>query len=97
VVCAVCGWPLAGSFMSSQLPWSAVTRRAPFFARTASAMRPTPASTASTAWIAAGKTPVCPTMSGLAKLTRMKSNAFDSTARTTASATLAALISGFSS
>ena len=31
------------------------------------------ASTASTAWIAAGSTPVWPTMSGLAKLTRMKS------------------------
>ena len=57
-------------------------------------MRPMPTSTASTAVIAAVSTPVCPTMSGLAKLTRMKSNLSDWTAFTTASATPAADISG---
>ena len=41
-VCAVCGWPVAGSFISSQLPWSAVMKTAPPFARAASTILPTP-------------------------------------------------------
>ena len=41
-VCAVCGWPVAGSFISSQLPWSAVMRTAPPCARAASTIFPTP-------------------------------------------------------
>ena len=56
------------SRMHSQLPWSAVMKRAPPMARVASAMRPTAASTASQATVAAARSPVWPIMSGLARL-----------------------------
>ena len=64
---AVLGEP-SGSSMWSQLPWSAVTMQAPPLASTAATTSPRQASTVSTAVTAAGITPVCPTMSGLAKL-----------------------------
>jgi tripartite-type tricarboxylate transporter receptor subunit TctC len=66
VVWDVCGPPVTGSRIISQLPWSAVTSRAPPALRIASAIRPSPASTVSTALMAAGRLPVWPTMSGLA-------------------------------
>ena len=65
--CAVLGLP-SGSSMWSALPWSAVTMQTPPFASTASTTRPRHSSTVSTAFTAAGITPVWPTMSGLAKL-----------------------------
>ena len=64
---AVFGEP-SGSSMLSQLPWSAVTMQAPPLPSTASTTRPSWVSTVSSAFTAAGITPVWPTMSGLAKL-----------------------------
>src|SRR5262245_60028437 len=69
VVCAVCGLTPSGSSMCSAFPWSAVTRQTPSSARTHSTTRPSAASAASTAAMTAGIEPVCPTMSGFAKLT----------------------------
>ena len=80
--------------MWSQLPWSAVTRHAPPAAWTASTTLPRHSSTVSTAFTAAGITPVWPTMSGLAKL--MIENAGFSALKcfTNAAATSRAAISG---
>ena len=64
---AVFGEP-SGSSMLSQFPWSAVTMHAPPESCTVEITSPRQRSTVSTAITAAGITPVCPTMSGLAKL-----------------------------
>src|SRR5690606_20685051 len=52
VVCAVCGWPVASSYICSTLPWSAVISISPPALRTASARRPRQTSSASTAFTA---------------------------------------------
>ena len=65
VVCAVFTLPSAPT-MQSALPWSAVIRRMPFSLMIASYSLPTHLSTASTAFTAASKTPVWPTISQLA-------------------------------
>ena len=65
VVWAVKGEPSA-SYILSALPWSAVIRAMPPILRMASTVRPTQVSTASTAFTAASKTPVWPTISQLA-------------------------------
>ena len=52
------GRPVAGSFISSQLPWSAVMAPLRPARASRSTMRFTPASTASTARMAASSTPV---------------------------------------
>ena len=52
--------------MSSALPWSAVTRNTPPSSSTALSRMPTCASTTSHAFLVASKSPVWPTMSGLA-------------------------------
>ena len=71
-VWAVCGWPVTGSVIISQLPWSAVISMAmPAFWQ-ACQSRPTHSSTTFTAFTAASRMPVWPTMSGLAKLTSTK-------------------------
>ena len=67
VVWAVWGSP-SGARIQSALPWSAVTRAQPPMSRTARTMFPTHSSTVSTAAMAAGRTPVWPTMSQLARL-----------------------------
>ena len=64
---AVFGEP-SGSSICSALPWSAVTMQAPPDSCTAATTLARSLSTSSTAAIAAGMTPVWPTMSGLAKL-----------------------------
>ena len=69
VVCAVCGLTPSGSSIISALPWSAVTSDAARARSTHSTTRPRHASTVSTAVTTAGIEPVCPTMSGFAKLT----------------------------
>src|SRR5690606_1574901 len=56
-VCAVCGWPVAGSRIISRLPWSAVTTSAPPASRTAASTAPSATSTASAALIAACRSP----------------------------------------
>ena len=66
VVCAVCGWPVTGSIIVSQLPWSAVMNTVAFAAAAAVTMRPMQASMVSSALTAGFSLPVCPTMSGLA-------------------------------
>ena len=93
--CAVFGEP-SGSSMSSALPWSAVMTSAPPVAWTAATTSPRHASTVSTAFTAAGMTPVWPTMSALAKLMipKRKSLLLATPARTRAAASRA-LISGF--
>ena len=72
VVWAVMGEPSA-CFMTSALPWSAVTMAMPPWRRVASTTLPTQVSTVSTALTAASKTPVWPTMSQLAKFSTMTS------------------------
>ena len=64
---AVFGLP-SGSSIWSALPWSAVMMQTPPYSCTASTTSPRHSSTVSTAFTAASITPVCPTMSGLAKL-----------------------------
>ena len=66
VVCAVCGPPVTGSIIVSQLPWSAVMIIAPPAASSAARTRPRSRSISSQAAIAAGRLPVWPTISGLA-------------------------------
>ena len=96
LVCAVCGAPVAGSFICSALPWSAVTTRLPPRASVASTIAPTHASTTSHARTTAGMFPVWPTMSGLAKFTTMNGSQSGAASRaSTASRTPCALISGF--
>jgi hypothetical protein len=74
VVCAVCGPPVAGSRISLAIAVvGGDQQRAAGGAIARPAMRPSPASTASTALIAAGRLPVWPTMSGLAKLSTIRS------------------------
>ena len=60
----------------SQLPWSAVTINIPLFSSIFSIRDFTHLSTVSTAVIAAFKSPVWPTISGLAKLTMITSTAW---------------------
>src|SRR5262245_56834442 len=69
------GWPvvvrctrpfLSRWYISSALPWSAVTTRIPPAASTAATRRASCRSTVSTATTVASNTPVCPTMSPLA-------------------------------
>ncbi len=55
VVCAVCGSPVTGSTIVSQLPWSAVTTIAPPTSSSAATTAPSPRSTASQAVIAAAR------------------------------------------
>ena len=62
------GFPSASN-SSSALPWSAVINIVPPNSRTFSYTSPIHSSTTLTALIAAGITPVCPTMSQFAKLT----------------------------
>ncbi len=40
IVCAVCGWPVFGSTIVSQLPWSAVMKTVASTLAAASTMRP---------------------------------------------------------
>ena len=95
-MCAVCGLTPSGSSMRSAFPWSAVTKHTPPASWTHSTTRPSARSAASTAATTAGMTPVCPTMSGLAKFTTQ--NAYPSAISPhTALATPAADISGFRS
>ena len=70
---AVLGEP-SGSSMWSALPWSAVTTHTPPVSATAATTSARHASTVSIARTAAGITPVCPTMSALAKLMMPKPN-----------------------
>ena len=63
---AVCGPPVSGSTIISQLPWSAVTSTVAPEASAAASTRARQRSTVSTASTTAGITPVCPTMSALA-------------------------------
>src|SRR5262249_36098935 len=93
VVWAVCGLTPSGSSMTSALPWSAVTRQTPPSSVTRSTTRPSPRSAASTARTTAGMTPVCPTMSGLAKFTTQNEKPVPIWS-TTFSVTAAADISG---
>ena len=65
-VCAVKGSPVCGSIIVSMLPWSAVSTIAMPCARATFHSLPTHSSTLATAFSAAGRIPVCPTMSGLA-------------------------------
>src|SRR3989442_834887 len=95
VVWAVSAVPVARSIFSSALPWSAVSTSTPPRARVASAIRPSCVSTTSTAVTVAGKTPVWPTMSALAKLTTMKASVPWAIRSSTAWATPAALIAGW--
>ncbi len=84
------------SLISSQFPWSDVRSMEYSFSLAFSIILPRQASTVSTAFIAASKLPVCPTISPLAKLTT--TNPYSSSiALSTASATSSALICGFSS
>jgi preprotein translocase subunit SecD len=66
MVWAVCAWPVFSSLICSALPWSAVSRMQPPVFPTASARRPTQVSTVATAFMAAARSPVWPTMSPLA-------------------------------
>ena len=68
VVCAVWGLTPSGSSICSALLWSAVTRQTPPAACVASTTTPRHSSVTSTAVVTAGIEPVCPTMSGFAKL-----------------------------
>ena len=77
VVWAVMGLP-SGCFMSSALPWSAVTMAMPPIFNVASTTLPTHWSTVSTALMAASSTPVWPPMSQLAKFRMITSYAPDS-------------------
>ena len=70
---------------------------APSTSLTASTALPTSSSTFSTALIAAGITPVCPTISGFAKLMMIASYLSDLIASTKSIPTSGALISGFKS
>ena len=72
VVWAVMGLP-SGSTICSAFPWSAVIMAIPPIFKVASTTLPTQVSTVSTALTAASKTPVCPTMSQLAKFRIMTS------------------------
>ena len=72
VVCAVCGLTPSASSICSALPWSAVTRQIPPAACVASTTTPRHSSVTSTAVVTAGIEPVCPTMSGFAKLITAK-------------------------
>ena len=72
-------------------------KRTPSTSFTASTAFPTSSSTFSTALIAAGITPVCPTISGLAKLIIITSYLSDFIASTKSIPTSGALISGFKS
>ena len=72
VVWAVMGLP-SGSTICSAFPWSAVIMAMPPIFKVASTTLPTQVSTVSTALTAASKTPVCPTMSQLAKFRMMTS------------------------
>ena len=68
VVWAVQGSPVSQSIICSAFPWSAQINIAPPTSLTASTALPTQVSTASIAFTAASMTPVCPTISGFAKL-----------------------------
>ena len=91
--CAVLGLP-SGSSMWSELPWSAVITQAPPVSCTARTTSPRHPSTVSTAFTAAGITPVCPTMSGLAKLMIPNCGSSSRHAAMNASAASRALICG---
>src|SRR5690606_19243231 len=93
-VCAVCGWPVTGSRIISRLPWSAVTTSAPPAARTAVSIAPSARSTACAAWIAACRSPLWPTMSGLAMLHTIRSKRPEPMASTSFSVSSGQLISG---
>ena len=96
LVCAVCGSPVLGSFICSALPWSAVITRLPPRASAAAMIWPTHSSTTSHAFTTAGRLPVWPTMSGLAKFTTMNGSQSGAARRaSTASRTPYALIWGF--
>src|SRR4029079_3613415 len=75
VVCAVWG-DTSRSSICSAFPWSAVTSPVPPACSTAARIAPSAASDASTPAITAGRTPVCPTMSGWARLTTAKAYPF---------------------
>src|SRR5829696_2218596 len=94
VECAVFGLP-SGSSICSALPWSAVTMHTPPASWTASITGPRHSSTVSIAFTAASITPVCPTMSGFAKLMIPKLKSPSRHCSTSASAAACALISGF--
>jgi hypothetical protein len=94
IECAVFGLPSCSSIWSA-FPWSAVTMQTPADSWTASITRPRHASTVSTAVTAASITPVCPTMSGFAKLMIPKLKSPSPHCSTNASAAARALISGF--
>ena len=91
--CAVSGEPSSSS-ISSALPWSAVTMQAPPLPCTASTTRPRHSSTVSTALTAASITPVCPTMSALAKLMIANAKSCSRQCARKASVASRALISG---
>ena len=93
-MCAVCGPLTVGSHICSALPWSAQTTARPPTLSSAASNSPTPASVASTALIVAGKEPVWPTMSGLAKFTTTRPNFPERIAALAAAVTSAADISG---
>ena len=96
VVCAVKGEPSVSRSLSA-LPWSAVRSALPPIERILSTTFFTHSSTACTALTAAGITPVCPTMSQLAKLRIIASYVPVESSSSALSVTSYALISGFKS
>ena len=97
VVCDVLGCPVSSSNSDSALPWSATISMMPSASFIACSALPTHSSTVSTALMTAGSTPVCPTMSALAKFTTIKSYSLERIASHSLSHSSYALISGFMS
>ena len=73
MVCAVCFLPVSESIFTSALPWSAVIKATPPFCCIASTTLFNSRSTFSIPFIIACLSAVCPTISALAKFTKIKS------------------------